>query len=89
MPGAHYSYGFVCIQCVHLTSLGRLLFAHLLIDRTEATDESAGEIKHICVVGAGPVGLGAIKIVKDAPEFKEGKWTVTAFEARDNLGGIW
>ncbi|KAI0326138.1 FAD/NAD(P)-binding domain-containing protein [Cubamyces sp. BRFM 1775] len=58
---------------------------------TEATntENHDSEIKHICVVGAGPVGLGAVKIVKDAPEFKEGKWTVTAFEARDNLGGIW
>ncbi|KAL1946239.1 hypothetical protein VTO73DRAFT_15366 [Trametes versicolor] len=45
--------------------------------------------KRICVIGAGPSGLGAIKIVKDAPEFKAGKWTVTAFEARETLGGVW
>ncbi|OSD01460.1 FAD/NAD(P)-binding domain-containing protein [Trametes coccinea BRFM310] len=45
--------------------------------------------KHICVIGAGPVGLGAIKIITDSPEFKAGQWTVTAFEARDGIGGIW
>ena len=37
----------------------------------------------------GPVGLGALKIVKDAPQFKEGKWKVTAYEAREKIGGIW
>ena len=37
----------------------------------------------------GPVGLGALKVVKDAPQFKEGKWKVTAYEAREKIGGIW
>ena len=37
----------------------------------------------------GPVGLGALKIVKDASQFKEGKWKVTAYEAREKIGGIW
>ena len=37
----------------------------------------------------GPVGLGALKIVKDAPQFKEGKWKVIAYEAREKIGGIW
>ncbi|PIL23504.1 hypothetical protein GSI_14816 [Ganoderma sinense ZZ0214-1] len=45
--------------------------------------------KHICIIGAGPTGLGALKIVKDAPQFKEGRWKVTAFEAREKIGGIW
>ncbi|KAI0349704.1 FAD/NAD(P)-binding domain-containing protein [Trametes cingulata] len=45
--------------------------------------------KRICVIGAGPTGLGAVKIIKDSPEFRAGKWTVTAFEARDKIGGIW
>ncbi|KAH9855313.1 FAD/NAD(P)-binding domain-containing protein [Lenzites betulinus] len=55
------------------------------------TDALEGQtpVKAICVIGAGPTGLGAIKIVKDSDEFKAGKWTVTAFEARDSLGGVW
>ena len=46
-------------------------------------------MKHICIIGVGPVGLGALKVVKDSPQFKSGLWTVTAFEARDKIGGIW
>ncbi|CDO70497.1 hypothetical protein BN946_scf184569.g40 [Trametes cinnabarina] len=59
--------------------------------QTNAVDNTQiiAEQKHIAVIGAGPVGLAAIKIIKDSPEFKAGHWTVTAFEARDNLGGIW
>ncbi|KAI0819405.1 FAD/NAD-P-binding domain-containing protein, partial [Trametes gibbosa] len=45
--------------------------------------------RNICVVGAGPGGLAAVKIIKDSPQFKAGEWTVTAFEARDSIGGIW
>ncbi|KAI0819410.1 FAD/NAD(P)-binding domain-containing protein [Trametes gibbosa] len=43
----------------------------------------------ICVIGAGPTGLGALKIVKDSPDFKAGRWSVTVFEARNSLGGVW
>ncbi|KAI8969411.1 FAD/NAD-P-binding domain-containing protein [Trametes punicea] len=45
--------------------------------------------RSICVVGAGPSGLAAVKIVKDSQQYKDGLWTVTAFEARDDIGGIW
>ncbi|KAI0642627.1 FAD/NAD-P-binding domain-containing protein [Trametes meyenii] len=45
--------------------------------------------RNICVIGAGPAGLAAVKIIKDSEQFKDGSWTVTAFEARDNVGGIW
>ncbi|KAI0366805.1 FAD/NAD(P)-binding domain-containing protein [Pilatotrama ljubarskyi] len=45
--------------------------------------------RNICVIGAGPAGLAAVKIIKDSPQFKEGLWTVTAFEARDKVGGVW
>ncbi|KAI0631063.1 FAD/NAD-P-binding domain-containing protein [Trametes polyzona] len=45
--------------------------------------------RNICVIGAGPGGLAAVKIIKDSPQYKDGLWTVTAFEARDNVGGIW
>ncbi|KAI0676500.1 FAD/NAD-P-binding domain-containing protein [Trametes maxima] len=45
--------------------------------------------RSICVIGAGPAGLAAVKIIRDSQQFKDGLWTVTAFEARDNIGGIW
>ncbi|KAI0631070.1 FAD/NAD(P)-binding domain-containing protein [Trametes polyzona] len=58
--------------------------------RTDAQDAPRQQPeKNICVIGAGPSGLGAVKIIKDAPEFKAGKWAVTAFEAREKLGGVW
>ena len=50
---------------------------------------SSGQQQHIGVIGAGPSGLAALKIIKDSPQFKEGLWTATAFEARDKVGGIW
>ncbi|RPD75487.1 FAD/NAD(P)-binding domain-containing protein [Lentinus tigrinus ALCF2SS1-7] len=43
----------------------------------------------ICVIGAGPAGLSALKIIKDSQKYKDGLWTATAFEARDNVGGVW
>ncbi|RDX47268.1 FAD/NAD(P)-binding domain-containing protein [Lentinus brumalis] len=46
-------------------------------------------MKRICVIGVGPVGLGALKVIKDSPQFKEGLWEVTAFESRERIGGIW
>ncbi|KAL1946294.1 hypothetical protein VTO73DRAFT_15421 [Trametes versicolor] len=45
--------------------------------------------RDICVIGAGPAGLAAVKIIKDSPQYKAGLWTVTAFEARNRVGGIW
>ena len=48
-----------------------------------------GSVKRICVIGVGPVGLGALKVIKDSTQFKEGLWDVTAFESRERIGGIW
>ncbi|KAK0192788.1 FAD/NAD(P)-binding domain-containing protein [Armillaria mellea] len=45
--------------------------------------------KRICIVGAGPSGLAALKAIHDAEEFKAGTWLPTVFEARDQIGGIW
>lgn len=45
--------------------------------------------QHICVVGAGPAGLAALKIVKDSSQHKDGLWSVDAYEARDDIGGVW
>ncbi len=43
----------------------------------------------ICVIGAGPSGLSALKIIRDSAQYQEGLWTATAFETRENVGGIW
>ena len=45
--------------------------------------------KRICVIGGGPSGLAALKIVKDSQQFKNSLWTAVAFEARDRIGGVW
>jgi len=43
----------------------------------------------ICIIGGGAGGLGALKIFKDMPEYRTGKWEIVVFEARNNLGGVW
>jgi hypothetical protein len=45
--------------------------------------------KRIAVIGAGPGGLAALRILSETPSFESGEWTITAFEARDNVGGVW
>ncbi|KAF8962628.1 hypothetical protein BDZ97DRAFT_2021939 [Flammula alnicola] len=45
--------------------------------------------KHIGIIGAGPAGLAALKSVLDTPQYKAGLWIPTAFEARENVGGVW
>ena len=45
--------------------------------------------KRICVIGAGPTGLGALKVIADAPQYKQGLWEPVAFEAREKIGGVW
>ncbi|KAF7790508.1 hypothetical protein EIP86_001463 [Pleurotus ostreatoroseus] len=47
------------------------------------------DVKHICIIGAGPSGLGALKVIKESPQYKAGLWKPVAFEARDAIGGIW
>ncbi|KAI0760150.1 FAD/NAD(P)-binding domain-containing protein [Fomes fomentarius] len=49
----------------------------------------SGLQQRICVIGGGPSGLAALKIIKDSERFKQGLWTATAFETRGNIGGIW
>ena len=43
----------------------------------------------IGIIGAGPSGLAALKVVLESAQFKAGKWDVVAFEARGNVGGVW
>lgn len=45
--------------------------------------------KRICIIGAGPAGLGALKVIADAPQYKQGLWEPVAFEAREAIGGVW
>ena len=49
---------------------------------------SAGS-KRIAVIGYGSAGLVAVKSLQDLPrELREG-WSITVFEGREGLGGIW
>ncbi|KAL7277351.1 hypothetical protein ACG7TL_009210 [Trametes sanguinea] len=57
-----------------------------LLEEFQRQNESR---RNICVIGAGPAGLAAVKIIKDSQQYKDGLWTVTALEARDDIGGIW
>ncbi|KAG7089369.1 hypothetical protein E1B28_011059 [Marasmius oreades] len=45
--------------------------------------------KLICVIGAGPSGLAALKTILDTHHFKKGLWKPTVFEARQEVGGVW
>ncbi|KAF9010158.1 FAD/NAD(P)-binding domain-containing protein [Cyathus striatus] len=45
--------------------------------------------KSICVVGAGPAGLAALKVILDSPQHKAGLWVAVAFESREKVGGVW
>ncbi|KAG1826929.1 uncharacterized protein BJ212DRAFT_1583612 [Suillus subaureus] len=45
--------------------------------------------KRICIIGAGPGGLAALKVISESAYFKSGKWSVIAYETRENVGGIW
>ena len=49
----------------------------------------ADEVKHICIVGAGPGGLAALKMVTETPQYKAGQWKATVFEEREKVGGVW
>ncbi|KAF8637833.1 hypothetical protein AX17_002463 [Amanita inopinata Kibby_2008] len=52
-------------------------------------DELQPTHKRICVIGAGPAGLAALKVILDTSQYKSGLWKPIAFEARDNVGGVW
>ncbi|TFY51659.1 hypothetical protein EVJ58_g10450 [Rhodofomes roseus] len=49
----------------------------------------SGEAKHICIVGGGPGGLAALKMIMDTPQYKDGLWQATVFEEREKIGGVW
>ncbi|KAJ3715117.1 hypothetical protein C8R42DRAFT_681732 [Lentinula raphanica] len=52
----------------------------------EGTQDSS---KRICIIGAGPAGLAALKIILDTPQYQSGAWVPIAYEARDQVGGVW
>lgn len=49
----------------------------------------ADHTKAICVIGAGPSGLAALRAISEWPEYMAGAWTAVAFEARESMGGVW
>ncbi|KAJ7512668.1 FAD/NAD-P-binding domain-containing protein, partial [Mycena galericulata] len=56
---------------------------------TNPMSESQEQAKTICIIGAGAAGLAALRAILDTPQYKAGLWRPIAFEARDNIGGIW
>ncbi|KDQ09019.1 hypothetical protein BOTBODRAFT_69400 [Botryobasidium botryosum FD-172 SS1] len=45
--------------------------------------------KRIAIVGAGAAGLASLRVFLEEPASKQGHWEIIAFEARDDIGGIW
>ncbi|OBZ67839.1 Flavin-containing monooxygenase FMO GS-OX5 [Grifola frondosa] len=70
-----------------LRNLKTTEWTHCPVHKT--SHAAAGGAKQICIIGAGPTGLAALRVITDTPQYKEGLWEVTAFEARDKIGGIW
>ncbi|KAG9219799.1 hypothetical protein CCMSSC00406_0008176 [Pleurotus cornucopiae] len=66
----------------------RLSFKYSNLSQTTPDNETTS-VKRICVIGAGAGGLAALKAIVEAPQHKAGEWKVTAFEARNEVGGIW
>jgi NADPH-dependent glutamate synthase beta subunit-like oxidoreductase len=48
-----------------------------------------GVAKRVCVIGAGANGLATLKVLAEMDQVQSGQWSLVAFEARDNVGGIW
>ncbi|KAJ3746720.1 FAD/NAD-P-binding domain-containing protein [Lentinula detonsa] len=44
--------------------------------------------KRLCIIGAGPAGLAALKIILDTPQYQSGAWVPVAYETRDQVGGV-
>ncbi|KAH7926682.1 FAD/NAD(P)-binding domain-containing protein [Leucogyrophana mollusca] len=55
----------------------------------ESLRDELTSTKRICVIGAGPSGLAALKVISESPQYKAGRWSITAFEDRTNVGGVW
>lgn len=45
--------------------------------------------KTICVIGGGAAGLAVLKVISESHLYKAGLWTVVAYEAREDVGGVW
>lgn len=45
--------------------------------------------KRICVIGAGPAGLAALKCITSHPSYISGQWLPFAYESRSDIGGVW
>lgn len=67
-----------CVYTIHCITTIRVL----IYSRT-------GEVKQICIVGAGPGGLAALKMITETPQYKAGQWKATVLEAREKVGGVW
>ncbi|KAF9246450.1 hypothetical protein BU15DRAFT_85208 [Melanogaster broomeanus] len=51
--------------------------------------EGLASTKRICIIGAGAAGLAALRAFSQTSYFKTGSWSITAYESRSKVGGIW
>ncbi|KAH8101153.1 FAD/NAD-P-binding domain-containing protein, partial [Cristinia sonorae] len=58
-------------------------------ESTNVNQDDASPRRDVCVIGAGPSGLAALKVLRDHPLFQQRIWNVVAYEARESIGGIW
>ena len=49
----------------------------------------SGRASRICIIGGGAAGLAILKVLQETDEYQAGLWKLVAFEARDELGGVW
>ncbi|KAF8491106.1 FAD/NAD(P)-binding domain-containing protein [Gautieria morchelliformis] len=49
----------------------------------------SGKATRICIIGGGAAGLAALKIFQETVEHQAGLWELVAFEACNELGGVW
>lgn len=76
----------VSISQLHICRCPALIM--LLLDTIYGNDPHEKRFK-ICIIGAGAGGLAALKIIRDTPQHKSGEWYAVAYEAREEVGGIW
>lgn len=44
---------------------------------------------HIVIVGGGAAGLACLQAILETGEYRSSNWTVSLYEERNNIGGIW
>ncbi|VDC04600.1 unnamed protein product [Peniophora sp. CBMAI 1063] len=72
-------------------ALLRVRLRHIL-DMTEHVIDPLPDLharKRICVIGAGANGLAVLQVFADSLYVRSGDWTISCFEDREDVGGVW